>query len=99
MNVQVSFVEEAASYCRHSFIVKELGIKSLKETQLNFTEDALKSFEQLASKSSLLELNRVFRVLTGVLKDFSGSELDRYIFENTCIPSSVMVTGITSLSG
>ncbi|SME88111.1 DNA polymerase III subunit gamma/tau [Pseudobacteriovorax antillogorgiicola] len=75
-------VEEVAKFCRHGFVLKDLGLDALDTQLLGLAPTELEHLYRVADQSPSFDLNRIFRFLVKCRKDLDGSELDRFILEN-----------------
>ena len=78
--------EELATYTRHAFIVKDIGVETTAESKsLAFADDIMRNLQDIAKASCAFDLNRIFRTLMQCRQELDGSYLDRYVFENYCL--------------
>lgn len=77
-----SFVDDLATWLRHLFIVRELGVEAIEVEMLGLDAQEVDSLLRLSQDASVLEINRLFRVWVKCRADLSGGEIDRFIVEN-----------------
>ena len=77
--------EELATYTRHAFIVKDIGVARVSSKSLALADDIMHSLQDIAKASGAFDLNRIFRTLMQCRQELDGSHLDRYVFENYCL--------------
>ena len=77
--------EELATYTRHAFIVKDIGIETTEFKNLSLADEIVRGLQDIAAASGEFDLNRIFRSLIQCRQELDGSLLDRYVFENYCL--------------
>ena len=75
-------LEEVLKFCRHCFIVKDLGPDSLDMAYLGLDSAELDKLKEIASMGEAFDLNRIFRTIDKCRRELDGSGVDRYIIEN-----------------
>ena len=75
-------LEEVLKFCRHCFVVRDLGEDALDIAYLGLDSAELEMLKELSSKSNDFDLNRVFRTIDKCRRELDGSGVDRYIVEN-----------------
>lgn len=78
-------IEDVARLTRHAMVIKELGRDAIDMALLGLAPGEQEQLDTLAKGASPLDLNRLFRVLVRCRKDLDGSELDRFIVENSML--------------
>lgn len=74
--------EALATFSRHAFIIREIGRDTTDIDILGLDDGDIERLAEVARLASPLDLNRIFRTFIKCRSDLSGSELDRFIFEN-----------------
>ena len=77
--------EELATYTRHAFIVKDIGVETTEFKSLSLADEVVRGLQDIAGASGEFDLNRIFRALIQCRQELDGSRLDRYVFENYCL--------------
>ena len=77
--------EELATYTRHAFIVKDIGVETTEFRNLSLADEIVRGLQDIAAASGEFDLNRIFRTLIKCRQELDGSLLDRYVFENYCL--------------
>ena len=77
--------EELATYTRHAFIVKDIGVETTEFKNLSLADEIVRGLQDIAAASGEFDLNRIFRTLIKCRQELDGSLLDRYVFENYCL--------------
>ena len=77
--------EELATYTRHAFIVKDIGVETTEFKNLSLADEVVRGLQDIAVASGEFDLNRIFRSLIQCRQELDGSLLDRYVFENYCL--------------
>ncbi len=92
---------DLASYLRHAMILKSLGPSFTDDSFAKLNDEDKVQLVKAIQQSSDLSSHQLFRNFMGCLKEFDGSWLDRFVFENCCLewclqteslPSSVRAT-------
>ncbi len=77
-----SLVEGFVKCCRNAMILKEINDDDISINLLDLEERQKKVLNDLANKTNLLDLNRLFRSWVKCLDDLRHADLDRYVVEN-----------------
>ncbi len=75
-------IEQLAEFCRHAFIVRDLGKQADFGQLTGLDADLIVELRSIAEQAAPLDLNRIFRTLMQCLKELDGSNLDRFVVEN-----------------
>lgn len=76
---------DLASYLRHAMILKSLGPNFKDDSFAKLSDEDKIQLVKIIQQSSDLSSHQLFRNLMGCLKEFDGSWLDRFVFENCCL--------------
>ncbi|MBP6217464.1 MAG: DNA polymerase III subunit gamma/tau [Oligoflexales bacterium] len=79
------WVIQFCSALRNASLIRELGFEGAKDFLSGLAEEEGKVLAELVRDTPSLTLSRLFRTFTRCCEEMSGSELDRYIFENYCL--------------
>ena len=75
-------LEEVLKFCRHCFVVKDLGSDALDMAYLGLDSAELEKLVEISSLGEDFDLNRIFRTIDKCRRELDGSGVDRYIIEN-----------------
>ena len=77
--------EELATYTRHAFIVKDIGVETTEFKNLSLADEIVRGLQDIAAASGEFDLHRIFRTLIKCRQELDGSRLDHHVFENYCL--------------